>query len=84
MQQYSLYPRITMVIRISKRLFGRRPFLLHLSGFPCQAIGVWIGRILPPQTTSLIFYTNYTIIIPFCKESSYSLIIVSILYHQSS
>lgn len=75
---------IVMALRISKRLFGRRPFLLHLSGFPCHTIGVWIGRILPPQITSLIFYKNYIIFIPFCKELSYFLIIYSTLSHQFS
>ena len=73
-----------MEIRIGKKLFGRRPFLLHLSGFPCQAIGVWIGRILPPQTASLIFYVDYNISILSCKELSYSLIIYSTLLHQFS
>ena len=28
---------------LTKWLFGRRSTLLHLSGFPCQAIGVWTG-----------------------------------------
>ena len=36
---------------------GRRPILLHLSGFPCHTIGVWSGRNLPPQSP-LSLYAN--------------------------
>lgn len=40
---------------LKKRLFGRRPQLLHLSGdIPCQAGGAWIGRNLPPRIVSMI------------------------------
>lgn len=35
-----------------RQLFGRRPRLLHLSGFPCHTVGVWFGRNLPPQITA--------------------------------
>ena len=76
-----------MVAQISKRLFGRRPLLLHLSGFPCQAIGVWIGRILPPQITPLIFYTIVTSLFFFVKNpliSQQSVPLFFINFHKSN
>ena len=72
-------PRRTMKMKkaptISERfltriwLFGRRTWLLHLSGFPCHTIGVWIVRNFPPQT-AIFCYLYFNKYFPVCKEKS--------------
>jgi hypothetical protein len=45
-----------LVKKISKELSGRRTILLHLSGFPCQAIGAWTGTNSSTSNNSSLWY----------------------------
>ena len=70
--------RTTKKIKKKKRLFGRRTILLHLSGIPCQAIGVWTGtKSSTSNNLFCIFHTLSHFSIAFNSHFIYSLILNS-------